>query len=393
MVERMNFGDLHAFYRKTLLDDVVPFWMKYALDRDKGGINSCINDDGTLISRDKYMWSQLRAIWTFSALYNKIERRQEWLDAARGIYEFASEYGRDDRGRWVFLVDGDGRVKEGATSIYADGFAMYGLTEYARATGDQRAIALARETFRNVQERLARPGSYGVAPFEIPEGSKAHGISMIFSSVFFELGKFLKDDEILAASRHHALEVMDHYRRPDKQLLLEYLRLDNTPIHGPQGRVVVPGHAIESMWFQIHIFRELGDAERIRQAVECIRWHHERGWDEEFGGLFLGIDAEGQEPSSANADKKLWWPHTEALYALLLAHEHSREPWCMDWYWRVHDYSFAHFPDREHGEWTQRLDREGRRIATLVALPVKDPFHLPRALMYCIDVLSRLKQA
>ena len=41
-----------------------------------------------MLSTDKYMWSQLRAIWTFAALYNRIEPRQEWLDVARHIYEF-----------------------------------------------------------------------------------------------------------------------------------------------------------------------------------------------------------------------------------------------------------------------------------------------------------------
>ena len=72
------------------------------------------------------------------------------------------------------------------------------------------------------------------------------------------------------------------------------------------------------------------------------------------------------------------------------AYEHCREQWCLDWYDRVHEYTFSHFPDREHGEWTQRLSREGKPIAEVVALPVKDPFHLPRALMMCIDVLQRL---
>ncbi len=385
-----RFVDLLAIYRAELLERVVPFWLEHAIDWQHGGILTCIADDGTVLSTDKYLWSQLRAIWTFSALYNRIERRPEWLDVARHIYDFARQHGRDEQGRWAFAVDEAGNVLEGATSIFTDGFAIYGLTELARATGDQTVIDLALETYENVQRRLAHPGSYGIAPFEIPENSKAHAVSMIFALAFEELGHFLGDQQIIEAGLHHAHEVMDAFLRPDRRLLFEFVGLDNRLIETPQGRSVVPGHAIESMWFMIHIFRRAGDETRIRQAVEAIHWHLEFGWDEAYGGLFHARDAKGGTPWWRFANAKLWWPHTEALYALLLAYEVSREAWCLEWFERVHNYAFSHFPDLEHGEWTQKLDRQGRKITETVALPVKDPFHLPRALIYCVEVLARL---
>jgi N-acylglucosamine 2-epimerase len=82
--------------------------------------------------------------------------------------------------------------------------------------------------------------------------------------------------------------------------------------------------------------------------------------------------------------------HTEALYALLLAYSITREQWCLDWFARVHEYSFAHFPVVEYGEWIQNLDRRGNKLDTPIALPVKDPFHLARALIYSIGVLQDL---
>jgi N-acylglucosamine 2-epimerase len=185
---------------------------------------------------------------------------------------------------------------------------------------------------------------------------------------------------------------MDLFVRPDHRLLYEFVGLDGSLINTPQGRSVVPGHAIESMWFMIQIYERARVKARIRQAIEVIRWHLEFGWDEEFGGLYHARDAQGGTPWWRFADAKLWWPHTEALVALLMAYEHSREPWCLEWLERVHNYAFAHFPDLEHGEWTQKLDRQGRKLTETVALPVKDPFHLPRALIYCCDVLGRLAQ-
>ncbi len=385
-----RFCDLLAIYRAELLQRTVPFWLERAVDWQHGGINSCISDEGEVLSSDKYMWSQLRAIWTFSALYNRIEARQEWLDVARHIFYFAQRYGRDEEGRWVFAVDKQGNVLQGATSIYADGFAIYGLTELARATGDQEVIDLALESYENVQRRLARPGSYETAPYPLPEGVKAHGVSMIFSLVFHELGLLLENKKILAAGLQHAEEVMTAFLRPELQLLYEYVHLDNTLIDSPQGRAIVPGHAIESMWFMIHIYQHWGNALRIEQAVAAIKWHIAYGWDKEYGGILLSRDAAGGEPWWSFADAKLWWPQTEALYALLLAHELSNEAWALAWFEKVHDYAFSHYPVPAFGEWTQKLDRQGKKFTQTVALPVKDPFHLPRALIFCIDVLERL---
>jgi N-acylglucosamine 2-epimerase len=278
-----RFVDLLSLYRAELLERVVPFWLNNAVDWSNGGILTCISDEGRVLSEDRYMWSQLRAIWTFSALYNKIEARGEWLDVARHIFDFARRHGRDEQGQWVFCVDRNGRVLQGATSIYADGFALYGLTELARATDDQEVIDLALETYENVQSRLARPGSYQTAPFEMPEDGKAHAISMIFSLVFNELGHYLGDRAMIESGLHHAAEVMDVYLRPDRKLLYEFARLDNSLIDTSQGRSIVPGHAIESMWFMIHIYQRAADEARIRQAIESIRWHLEFGWDHSAG--------------------------------------------------------------------------------------------------------------
>ena len=384
-----RFVDLLAIYRTELLERTVPFWIEHAVDWQHGGILTCISDEGQVLSSDKYMWSQLRAIWTFSALYNRIEPRQDWLDIARHIFDFARQFGRDERGQWVFAVDQHGEILQGATSIYADGFAIYGLTEFARATANQEAIDLALETYHNVVQRLARPGSYKTEPYPLPDGIKAHGISMIFSHVLDELGQLLNDERIISAGLAHAHEVMEVFLRDDL-LVYEFVKLDNALIDSPRGRAVVPGHAIESMWFMIHIFRRLNDEAKIRRAIDVIRQHIEIGWDTEYGGLFLSVDAGGGDPWWNFADSKLWWPHTETLYALLLAYENRRDQWTLDWFERIHNYSFSHFPVAGYGEWTQKLDRFGKKFSQTVALPVKDPFHLPRSLIHCVEVLERL---
>jgi len=388
---RMSLPELGAFWEDHLVNFIMPFWMKHAID-EKGGICTCIRNDGSLVNHDKLMWSQLRAIYTFSALYSRIEQRQEWLDVARQLVEFTSRCGRNDKGEWIFSVDRDGNELEGAKTIYVDGFAVQGLAEYVRVTGDDKAKQLALDTFESMQNRLATPGSYPTWPYPIPDGMKAHGVSMICSYAYHELAKATGDQRVRDAALEHANMVLDDYRKPDKQALMEYVALDGSFVDSPEGRCVVPGHAIESMWFQIHQYQDLGMPDRVKQCVECIRWHIEKGWDPEYGGIMLGMDVNNQEPVYWKFhDTKLWWPVTETLYALLLAHTICGEDWCMEWYWKVHDIAMTHYPSKEHGEWIQKLDRQFNEIQTVVALPVKDPFHLPRALIMCVELLRNIK--
>ncbi len=141
----IDLKNLHQRYRGLLLDDVVPFWFCHGIDRTHGGVLTCMNDDGTLVSGDKFIWSQARSVWTFSALYNRVEKRPEFLEAAENSIRFLLAHGRDKNGRWVYHTDREGRLIEGPTSIYSDCFAIYGFSEYYRATKDERLLSIALE--------------------------------------------------------------------------------------------------------------------------------------------------------------------------------------------------------------------------------------------------------
>ena len=389
MTEKTNLdlASLGGELRSELFEHVMPFWLGHAMDA-AGGLNTCITDAGEVVSRDKWLWSQWRAVWVFSKLYNDFGRETKWLDAAKHVYGFALAHGFDEQAKgWRLCVDGDGKPTRGYESIYVDGFAIYGLTEYAKATGDQQAIEMARRTADAVIERLEGPhDALPGFPYPIPEGTRTQGIPMIFSLVLWELGQHIDEGKYRDTAVGLSDEVMhDHYRQ-DRGLVLERIASDGGELPPPMGTAVVPGHVIESMWFQIHIARDRGDDATVRRACALIKSHLELGWDKEHGGILLARDADGRDEIGWDyADTKLWWPQTEAMYATLLAHQITGEPWCLRWFEKVYGYCMAHYPVREHGEWTQRLDREGKVIKDVVALPVKDPFHLPRALIYCID--------
>jgi N-acylglucosamine 2-epimerase len=384
----MNLASLRDQYRALLVDGIAPFWLKHGIDWEHGGVLSCMKEDGAPVSGDKYIWSQARSAWTFSALYNRIEPNPEWLRVAENSVRFLLEHARDERGRWVYHTTREGRVVDGPISIYADCFVVYGLSEYLRAAGDEKLLALARATYDRVVARVEQPDFHEVAPYPWPPHRQFQAVSMMLTEVTNELIVTTGDRSLETILDRHLERVMNRFVRPQRKLLVEFLSEDWQELPPPEGTAVMPGHAIECMWFVMHVAARRGDRALARRAAEVVRWHLEAGWDPEYGGIFLGIDAEGQAPYLGNADKKLWWPHTEALYALLLADRLTGEPWCMEWYEKVHEWSWAHFPMPEAGEWWQRLDRQGNRMTELIALPVKDPFHLPRAATLIVELLE-----
>jgi N-acylglucosamine 2-epimerase len=385
----MNKTRLRRTYQELLLDGIMPFWARHGVDKEHGGVLSCMTEDGRPVSTDKYIWSQARWVWTCSALYNRIEKRPDFLAWARSTIDFLLRHGRDDQGRWVYHTTREGQILEGAISIYADCFVVYGLSEYCRAVPDVELLGLAKEIFASIQKRIETPEFAETAPYTLPPNRRNHGIPMTLTEVAGELARTTDDADIARAAEHYARCVMEYFVRPQRKCLVEFLDREYREVPPPEGTFVMPGHAIESMWFQMHLALAGKNSKTILTATEVLRWHLERGWDKEYGGIFLGIDAEEHAPFLPNSETKLWWPHTEALYALLLAHELTNEKWCEKWFDQIYEWSFSHFLMPEIGEWRQRLDRAGKPITTLIALPVKDPFHLPRALILSLQLLRQ----
>lgn len=383
----MDKSKINRTYKELLLDGIVPFWQRHGVDSAHGGVLSCMQEDGKPVSTDKYIWSQARWVWTCSALYNRIEKRPEFLQWARTTIDFLLRHGRDERGRWVYHTTREGQVVEGAISIYSDCFVVYGLSEYCRAVRDDDLLALARKIFASIQERIEQPEFSETAPYKLPPNRRNHGIPMILTEVAGELARTTGDATIARAADEYAGRMMNHFVRPARKCLLEFLDWNYQEVPPSEGTFIMPGHAIESMWFVMRRAMARNDRKTIRDAAEVLQWHLEKGWDKEYGGIFLGIDADGHPPFMANSDTKLWWPHTEALYGLLLAHELTGESWCERWFDQVYEWSFSHFMMPDVGEWRQRLDRAGKPMTKIVALPVKDPFHLPRALILSLESL------
>lgn len=383
---------LAAWLREHLFSHVMAFWEGQVSDSD-GGISTCIAADGTVVSTDKWMWSQWRAVWIFSRLARRLGADPVWLQRARRIIAFCSRKGWDEHaGGWALVLDSRGEIVRGHESIYSDAFAVSALVEYHLATGDADALSNAIRTADAALRILAGPvGRIPHFPYPIPAGAKPHGIPMIWSLVLGELGSVTGEKRYQQAAAALAEEIFRDFHRPEFDLVVEFVACDGTRLATAEGRTVVPGHVIEGMWFNAHLAKLPGQTgQHVSEAFRLILRHLDIGWDRSNGGgLLLAVDAENRPDVAWRfADSKLWWPQTEALYATLLGWSATGQPAFIDWYERLWRTCLDHFVDWQNGEWRQKLTRTFQPFAETVALPVKDPFHLPRSLMLQIELLE-----
>ena len=383
-------AELCEHYRAALFDDVVPWWMRHSLDRQYGGYYSLLQRDGRTWGTDKYMWMNGRQVWLLSHLVNTHEQNPEWLDAAALGAEFMRRHAFKDDGKMHFRLDRRGQSRSEVLSLYTEVFGAIAMAEYSRASGDESYWTKAIEMYDFLMPRLGQPSDTALLGYPIRAAFHLHAHDMCritVAWVFQEIRPNSRFEDDLTLS---ARSILDRHWKPDVPALLENVAMDGSPVLDlPEGRMFHPGHAVESAWMLMEIARKRGDENLLRTSLEIVLASLEHGWDEDCGGIRYVTNVDWTPTHSLEADMKLWWPHGEALYALLLAWDLTGRDDVARWYRKVHDYTFSHFPDPEHGEWFGYLNRDGSPVWTAKANGWKGCFHLPRVLLRCYRLLSR----
>ncbi|MBN1402300.1 MAG: AGE family epimerase/isomerase [Anaerolineae bacterium] len=392
-MRRAELERLRDLYRRTLLQDVVPFWLRHSLDREYGGYLTCLDRAGLPYGWDKAMWLQARQVWLFAKLYHTVEPRDEWLDAARLGYAFMLQHGFDAAGRMFFSVTRDGRPLRQRRYLFTETFGVIACAEYARATGDPAALRRAVDTYRLLVRLHRTPGA--LPPKVIPETRRtvALAMPMILIATTQELRQAHNDPLYDQVVDQAIAEISEHFLKREERALHETVGPEGQRLDSPEGRLVNPGHAIEVSWFLMHAARQRDDPALLAQAVDILDWSLDWGWDEAYGGLLYFVDIEGRPPEQLEWDLKLWWPHTEALYATLLAHHLTGAERFAAWHERIRAWAFDHLADPEHGEWFGYLHRDGSVCLQAKGSMWKGAFHLPRALWLCARLLDEMLAA
>ena len=386
-----NFKNLENQYKKELLENVVPFWLSKSQDEKYGGYFTCLDRQGNIFDTDKFIWLQGRQVWLFSMLYNKVEKRQEWLDCAIKGAEFLIKYGHDGDYNWYFSLTQDGKPLVEPYNIFSYTFAAMAFGQLSLATQNEKYADIAKNTFEKILSKKENPKGKWNKAYPGTRLLKGFSLPMILCNLTLEIEHLLDEETIDHTMDHCIDEVMEVFLRPELGgIIVENLNIDGSLSDTFDGRLVNPGHGLESMWFIMDVGVRLNRKDLIEKAVKTTLTLMEYGWDKKHGGIFYFMDRKGFPPQQLEWDQKLWWVHIEALIALLKGYQLTGSEECLAWFEKLHDYTWKHFKDPEHPEWWGYLNREGEVLLDLKGGKWKGCFHVPRGLYQCWKILEEI---
>lgn len=414
----LNWFELKKQYLDLIECDFWPYWAAFD-DAEYGGILNCITNDGTKQLSDlKFSWSQGRYLWVLAELIDLSKKgiltrldEKDLLSKAERTKTFLLNTCISPDAEVYYLLTREGKAiadeRSGQVfaSIFSDCFVSIGLSNYIRATGDTNIFEAAQKLFLSIVNRI-QSGNYLTEPYPIPKGYVSHSIPMILLNTAIEFEKVLetlnKQDDLdfcLTTQDYAQNKIMNTFFNPKTSLMREYVSTEENFATKLQDRHVNPGHTIEDTWFLLEYYTRRGCLEQNFSRLETLAQNSWKiGWDNEFGGLLRFVDKEGGEPKGeAGQDAfekliqdtwsmKLWWPHSETLYTFLKLYSLNPSQKNEDIYLKSAEYIFRTFPNHELGEWIQIRNRRGQAEEKVVALPVKDPFHILRNFLRIVEL-------
>lgn len=385
---------------KNELNVCADFWLKNGMDKENGGVYTCLDRKGEVYSTDKSVWMQGRCAWTFAHLCRLYGKRDEWMEASKSCLDFMEKYciNPDADGRMYFTVTAEGKPLRQRRYCFSEGFYAIANAEYYGLTGEKVYIDRARKAYELIYKlnNGLIDDPTGLGPKTIPETRTGRALAdpMIFLNIISVLRRVDPEhrEEYDKRSAECTEAIFKYHYHPELKCTLESVAPDGTPeLWYTAGRVVNPGHDIECSWFLMEEANYRKDEEIHKNAEAIFRNAIEAGWDNTYGGLLYFIDCLGKPTEAYEHDMKLWWPHNEIMIASLMAYRDTGDEYYADWFFKTLDYCKEHFADPQYGEWYGYLRRDGLPTEpSTKGSTFKGPFHLPRMLSMTDKMLDEI---
>lgn len=380
-------------YKRDLTENIMPFWMEHGWDKVNRGVYTCLDRDGSLMDSTKSVWFQGRFAFICAYAYNNVEKNPVWLEAAKSTLDFIEKHCFDKNGRMYFSVTADGKPLRMRRYVFSETFAAIAMSEYALATGEQKYAERAMQIFEDTQRFLTTPGI--LAPkFEETVQLQSHSIIMILINVGSCIRKVINDPKLTQQIDDSIAKLKKYFMHPEFKCLLETVGMNGEFVDTNMTRTINPGHCIETSWF---IFEEAKlrnwDKDMTDMALQIFDWSWDWGWDKQYGGIINFKDCKNLPPQDYSQDMKFWWPQCETIIASLYAYLATGDDEYIYKHQRISEWTYAHFPDNELGEWYGYLHRDGTVAQPAKGNLFKGPFHIPRMMVkaysLCQEILNK----
>lgn len=377
-------------YKTDLSVNIMPFWLRYGLDHKHGGVYTCVNRDGSLMDTTKSVWFQGRFGFVAANAYNTIDKNPEWLAASKSCIDFIEAHCFDTDGRMFFEVTETGVPLRKRRYVFSETFAAIAMSEYAIASGDMSYAEKALNLFRQIQKFLSTPNL--LEPKYLPTlQTRGHSITMILINTASRIRAVISDPILNRQIDQSLADLRNYFIHPEFPALLETVGPDGEFIDTCNGRTINPGHCIETSWFLMEEAKYRNwDKDLLQMALTILDWSWKWGWDEEYGGIINFRDCRNLPSQDYAQDMKFWWPQTETIIATLYAYQATHDEKYLEMHKQISDWTYAHFPDSEYGEWYGYLHRDGTVAQAAKGNLFKGPFHIPRMMIKCNELCQEL---
>lgn len=383
-----------------LKNRILPFWAEHTPDWEYGGFIGYISADMN-VEREHFKSGVIcaRILWTFSKAYHHY-KNEEYLKIARHAYEFlTTAFWDKENGGIYWTVDYQGNCESGKKQIYAQAFAIYGLAEYYRASGEQDALKMAMELFRYL-ERYGYDAEYGGYIDALDKDwstledtslsdkdmnvAKTMNTNLHVIEGYTNLFSITADENVRTALKKITEDMVQYILDDSSGHFLMYFDKDWTK----RSDMVSYGHDIEGSWLLEEAAAVLGDAElyaRIKAtALQMAEMVYQDGRDLQNGGLYGEM-----EHGNPVGDDKEWWTQAEAVVGFYNAYTLSGDEKYLDCAAEIWEYIKSHLLDYENGEWFWGVSLQGCAHENEEKVgPWKCPYHNGRM---CFEIINRVK--
>lgn len=390
--------------RKELVDDILPFWMRYAVDAERGGFHGKV-DCNLKIDAEAPRSAVLntRILWTYSAASRLLGAEYRAM-ADRAWNYIVEKFWDKEHGGIYWMLDARGNPTSDRKQIYAQAFCAYAMAEYYRATGEEESLARAQQLFRLIEQHSYEPVHKGyleacsrdwgaLEDLRLSEkdlnSPKSMNTHLHVLEAYTNLLRVWRDPELLARQKELLEATMSHI--VDGATGHFRMFFDNQWNSLTDHRSF--GHDIEGSWLMVEAAETVGDRallEAVRKlAVKMAQAVYDEALDRD-GSIFYEADSKGRliDPN------KHWWAQAEAVVGFYNAWQISGKAHFLDASYRAWEYIEEKVVDRAHGEWHAKLRPDGTPYKeeedadACLAGPWKCPYHNSRM---CYEMLARLK--
>jgi mannobiose 2-epimerase len=390
--------DLRDRVERELRGDILPFWLKYAVDDQYGGFRGQIANDLTADPlAHKGLILNARILWTFAKAY-RVYEEELYLRTARRAYDYLRRYFWDaEFGGLYWMVDHLGNPVETKKRIYGQAFTVYALAEYATASREKEPLEKAVALYHMIEDAShdGKDGGYfetyerdwklaaeqRLSEVDMDE-KKSMNTHLHLLEAYANLLRIWSDDGLRKCLGELLRIFLDHIIDPETH---HFRMFFDEAWHDRSDRYSF-GHDIEGSWLICEAEEALGDQailEEVRKsAVSMAQAVYEQAVDKDGGLLY-----EGRGKEIIDTDKH-WWPQAEAVVGFLNAYELSGKNHFLKASEKSWKFIEKYIVDHERGEWYWLVSRDGTPSnAKYKVDPWKCPYHNSRT---CFEVMARL---